>query len=116
MAKVSPQVAGFSLLFRGLGRLFLDQGNQNNEPAPPPVQMGTYEFIQNVRDLFPSQAIVNVPVVPPAFRDWAQYGVNYYDLSGLEGGGSTGDVPQETNGPVLYYDDTTGIYVDLTAG
>jgi hypothetical protein len=101
-------------LFSGLGRLFMDQGNRNNEPAPPPVQVGSYEWI--IPQMFPSEAIVNVPAIPPAFQDWAQYGVGVYDFSGLEGGGSTGDVPQDTNGPVLYYDTNTGLYVDLTAG
>jgi hypothetical protein len=112
MAQQDPNKAGLYRLFAGMGRLFMDQGNRNNEPASPPVQVGSYEWI--IPQMFPSQAIVNIPAIPLEFQDWGAYGVNIYYLSGVEGGGSTGDVPQFTNGPVLFYDENTGLYVDIS--
>jgi hypothetical protein len=92
-----------------------DPGNSANAPAPAPVQTGGYQFIQPA--MFgaggDNQSIVNVPSVPPAYRDSGAYAMNSYGLSGLTGGGSTGEVPDVDNGPVLYYDEISGLYINI---
>ena len=93
-----------------------DPGNTANAPAPAPVQTGSYQYIQQA--MFggsgDNQSIVNVPSVPPAYRDNGMYAVNSYGLSGLTGGGTdNGEDDVLTNGPVLYYDEKTGLYVNI---
>ncbi len=102
-------------LFRGEPKPQLDAGNRLNSPAGPPVQAGSYEYIQTA--MFANQSIVAVPSIPPAFQDWRQYPLGEYGLSGVVGGGSNSNtafsIPQP---PVLYYDESTGLMVNLTAG
>jgi len=105
-------IDGFAQLLAGLGyRAPPDPGNTANAPANPPVQYGNYEYI--IPQMYPNQSIVNIPYVPSEFQDWDQYALNVQGISGLEGGGATGDVPQIENGSVFYYDTTTGQYVEL---
>lgn len=103
--------------FRGLGYVQPpNSGNRANAPADPPVQEGNYQFIQwqMLGGAGDNQAIVNVPEIPPAFRDWDGYPVNEYGVSGLTGGGAfASGMPLITNGPILYFDEATGLYVDL---
>lgn len=106
--------AGWVDLFRGAGRVpNPDPGNQANAPANPSVVTGNWQFI--IPQMFDGVGtnISDIPVIPPAFRDWGQYPVNLYGLSGLEGGGSTGIVPQAQQGATLYFDSDTGQYIDL---
>lgn len=104
--------AAFKTFLTGLGYVDPpDAGNRSNAPANPPVQEGSYEYI--IPQMFASQDIVNVPAIPPNYQDWAQYPVSLYGLSGLEGGGSTGDVPIVVNGRTLYYNEVTGMYYAL---
>lgn len=121
---LSGKLSDFYKWLGGLGYVAPpDPGNQANAPADPPVQTGGYQFIQETMygpaDLLNStgddQAIVNIPTVPPGYRDSDKYPVNEYGLSGLEGGGTTGDVPNQwgQQGSVLYFDPTTGLYIDL---
>lgn len=102
-------------LFRGDLKPQLDAGNRANAPAAPPVQAGSYEYIQ--QPMFGNQGIVAVPSIPPAFQDWKQYPVDGYGLSGVAGGGSNNNndfvIPHPA---VLYYDESTGLMVNLTAG
>lgn len=108
---------GWADLFRGAGYVMPPQpGNTANAPGDPAVVTGNYEFIQwqmwdgaGVRS-----SIASVPHIPVWGMDWGQYGVNVAGLSGDFGGGSTGDVPQPGPGGSLYYDDTTGQYIDLS--
>lgn len=103
--------------FGGLGYIPApDAGNRGNAPALPPVQEGNYQFIQDsmLGGQGDNQDIVNVPVVPPAYQDWSEYALNEYGLSGLEGGGANAPgMPTIDNGPILFYDETTGLYVNL---
>ena len=102
-------------LFAGAGHVPPpDPGNRNNAPASPPVQEGSYEFI--IPQMFPNMDVCIIDNIPLAFQVWPHYAVNSYPISGLTGGGSTGNVPGITNGPIEYYDQATGTYVDLTAG
>lgn len=105
--------SGWRELFAGAGYVAPPApGNRSNAPADPSVVTGNYEFI--IPQMYPSQNIVNVPVIPPFGRDWGQLPLNLYGLSGLEGGGSTGLVPNVNQGAVFYYDENTGNYVDLS--
>lgn len=105
---------GFKTLFSGLGYVPPPQpGNTANAPANPSVQTGSYGFI--IPQMFDGVGtrISDIPEIPPAFRDWGQMPLNLYGLSGLEGGGSTGAVPNVNQGAALYYDPDSGSYVDL---
>jgi len=107
--------AAFTKMLTGLGWIKPpDPGNTANAPADPPVQEGTYGFIQlSMFGAGDQQDIVNVPFIPPAYQDTNLYPVNHFGLSGLEGGGSTGNVPQVTNGSILYFDPATGQLINL---
>lgn len=106
--------AGWKAVFQGAGFIAPpNPGNMANAPANPSVQTGNYQFI--IKQMFDGigSMITDIPVIPPAFRDWGQYGVNVMGISGDTGGGATGDVPQISNGATFYYDDDSGQYVDL---
>lgn len=94
-----------------------DPGNTANAAADPAVQTGTYQFIQGsmLGGYGDNQSIVEIAGIPPAYQDWSQYAVNEFGLSGLEGGGATGLVPQVINGQTLFFDPETGMYIDLGA-
>lgn len=120
---LSPLI-GLRDFMRGLGYVpQLSAGNMANAPADPPVQTGDYQFIQEtsygaadtLNSTGDDQSIVNIPVVPPGYRDWDQQPVNEFGLSGLEGGGTSGNVPDPwtEQGNVLYYDTASGLYIDL---
>jgi len=117
-------LAGFRQFMAGLGYVPVpDPGNQGNAPANPPVQTGDYQFIQEDMygpvDLLNStgrdNSITSIAPVPPAYMDSNAYPVNEFGLSGLEGGGISGVVPNPFygQGNTLFYDETTGLYVDL---
>lgn len=109
-------LAAWKQLFIGAGPVApLDRGNTANAPAEPPIQAGSYEYIQSY--LFPNQSLLSLPVIPPAFRDWNQFPLNQFGADGLTGGGVYGGKATEIpSPPVLYYDETSGTYVDLTMG
>lgn len=95
-------------------------GNRSNAPAPPPVQAGNYQWIQNYLmngiDNGRSMSVLAPYHVPPAYQDWDAYPVNEFDASGLEGGGiaSSQEMPQPTAAPgSLYFDPTTGLYYEM---
>jgi hypothetical protein len=105
---------GWVDLFTGAGYVAPPQpGNMANAPAEPSVVTGSYQFI--IPQMFDGRSVMitDVPSIPPFGRDWGQYAVNGYGLSGLEGGGSTGNVPQPGPGGSLYYDSDTNQYYDL---
>ena len=102
----------WSRLFLGVPTPPIAQGNRSVAPADPPVQEGSYEYIQ--APMFPNNAITNVPVVPPAYRDNGMIGLPGYGLSGLTGGGSTASpITQINAGSTLFYDEQSGMYIDL---
>lgn len=106
---------GWVDLFSGAGYVAPPQpDNRANAPADPAVETGSYGFI--IPQMFQAGGamITDIPVIPPFGRDWGQIQLNSYGLSGLTGGGSTGDVPQIVNGQTLYYDDSSGQYYDLS--
>jgi hypothetical protein len=106
--------SGWIDLFRGAGQVpNPEPGNMANAPADPSVVTGNYQFIQHQMFDGPSSDVTDVPEIPPQFVDWGQYPLNVFGLSGLEGGGSTGDVPQADQGATLYYDSESGMYIDL---
>jgi hypothetical protein len=104
-----------------------DPGNTANAPASPPVQTGDYQFIQetmygaadDLNSTGADDSITSIAPIPPAYRDWSEFPVSEYGLSGLEGGGITGDAPNQfghsEQGQVLYFDPNTGLYYDLGA-
>jgi hypothetical protein len=99
--------------FAGLGYVEPpDPGNRANAPADPPVQQGNYQWLQMPAD-WTDNRTTNIENIPPAYRDLGNYAVPVFGLSGLEGGGSTGDVPELDNGTILYYDNTTGTYKNV---
>ncbi len=108
----------FVQFFAGLGYVPPpDPGNTANAPADPPVQEGNYQFLQPFlyqRD----DGLTDIPNVPPAYQDWVQFPVNLFGLSGLEGGGSTGMVPDQfaQQGASLYFDPASGMYVNIGSG
>lgn len=106
---------GWADLFRGAGFVPPPRpDNTANAPATPPVQWGSYQYI--IPQMFDGggSSITDVPVIPPFGVDWAQMPLNTYGLSGLEGGGSTGQVPNVNNGATLFYDSDSNSYVDLS--
>lgn len=106
-------VQGFKALYAGAGYVAPPQpGNTANAPANPSLQTGNYEYI--IPQMWPNRRITDIPVIPPFGRDWAAYPVNTYGLSGLEGGGSTGQVPNVNQGATFYFDPDTGQYIDLS--
>lgn len=106
---------GQSLLISGAGIVPAPPGqNEDNAYSCPPVEVGSYGFI--IPQMFPNVTITNIDSVPTSFQNWGEYAVDGFDASGLIGGGFTGDIPQTTNGPVLYYDETTGLFVMLDNG
>lgn len=103
---------GWQKILTGIGGRAPDPGNRGNAPAPPPVQTGPYEWIQWQMLRLRFTATDNLPV-PPGFQNWSVIMLNSFGQSGLTGGGITGDVPQVQDVDSLYYDATTGLYVDL---
>lgn len=108
----------FQQFFAGLGYVAPpDPGNTANAPAAPPVQTGPYEFLQPFtyqRD----NRLSDIPTIPPGYQNWDQFPLNLFGLSGLEGGGITGNVPDQYNqqGASLYYDSSNGLYINLGNG
>lgn len=103
---------GLANFFRGVGGIRPDPGNEANAPGDPPIPGGTYQFVQTEMVFGPSR--MNVPVTPPAFVDWGQYGVQVYDPSGNTGGGVySGDATETPDENDLYFDASTGLYYDL---
>lgn len=106
-------MSAWSRLFSGAGRVpQMDAGNTANAPAAPPVQAGSYEYIQPA--MFADQSILEIQAIPPGYRDWDYMAVDGYSISGLSGGGATGLVPQITQGAVFYFDPDTGQYLTLS--
>lgn len=105
-------IAAWKALFSGIRQPPLDSGNRSNAPASPPVQAGSYEYIQ--QPMFGNQDIVMVPSIPPAFRNMATFGVNVVGPGGTTGGGINNGAAFDIPSPeVLYYDESTGMYVNL---
>lgn len=110
---VMDPMAGQLALIMGAGIVAPPSGqNEDNAYSAPPVQTGSYEYI--IPQMFPDVTITNIDTIPTAFQDWSAYGVDSFDVSGLTGGGFTGDIPQVVNGPIVYYDQSTGLYVNLS--
>lgn len=111
LRSLKAALAGWKQLYYGVGKITLDAGNMANAPGNPPVQFGTYQFIQP--PFFPSMAITDIPTTPPMYRnDGTDMQVNVYGLSGRSGGGTTGDVPGAEQGGVYYFDPTTNQYLE----
>lgn len=109
---------GWRRLFTGLGNVSasrMDPGNRGNAPAPAPVQVGNYEFIQPY--YFPNMDVTSIGSVPPMFRDWSAYPVNEFGLSGLIGGGATdATAVHEPTDPALFFDEASQQYYHLPTG
>ena len=92
-------------------------GARDIAPGNPPVQTGNYQFIQSFffDNAGSGNSTTEIPDVPPAYQDWNQFPVNLYGLSGLTGGGITGDVPDPytSQGASLFFDPSTGLYYDV---
>lgn len=111
----------FVRFFNGAGRINPpDPGNMANAPADPPIPSGNYQFIQPTLygGAGDNQDLVTINSIPPSYQDNAAYPVNLFGLSGLDGGGSTGLVPNPfgTQGNVLYYNQSDGMYYDIGQG
>ena len=115
MAKQSVFQRGWAQFFNGAGRVPQpDAGNEGNAPGLPPVQTGTYEFIQSFAFQGNGHWATDISPVPPGYQNWGQFAVMGGDPSGFFGGGFSQDpqvvLSQEND---LYFDTSTGLYYDL---
>ena len=108
-------VAGMVQMFTGRG--FVEPpnpGNTANPPGHPPVETGSWQFIQPQFFQGIGGVTSNIGSIPPAWQDWGEYALNISDISGNTGGGvysgQATNLVQETD---LYYDPSTGIYYNL---
>lgn len=113
-----PLLAGIRQMITGLGhKMSLDPGNAGNPPGNPPVQYGSYEYIQSFAFQGIGHYATDIADVPPGYTDWGQMGVNVGDASGLRGGGYYSDpqvdMPVEQD---MYFDQSSGLYYDLGNG
>lgn len=114
MAWLNPGL-GLARFFSGLGQVKpLDPGNTGNAPADPPLEVGTWQFLNGYALQGNGHIASDVPTTGPQWTDWGQYAVNAADLSGNTGGGAYSGVqtvlPTETD---MYFDTSTGVYYNL---
>lgn len=100
-------MSSLSEFFNGLGynKVNLDNGNRANPPGDPPVQYGSYEYIQP--QLFADQEVMSVGSytgdLVEGFNDWDEMAVNEFGPSGLTGGGVSWEVPELTTAGTATY-------------
>ena len=106
---------GWMLFLHGQGRVNPpDPGNTANPPGNPPVQVGSYEYIQPFAFQGAGHAVTDIPYVPPEYQNVGEFAMNVYDPSGLTGGGfSNSPAVQLPTEQALFYDPNSGNYYQI---